>query len=58
MKFERILPSLNGLSVGQAIRIIEELQKDPQCLKHGTSLTPLSRDCSTGAKNMISYKAA
>lgn len=58
MKFKRILPSLNGLSVGQAIRIIEELQKEPQCLKHGTSSTPLSRDCSIGAKNTISYKVA
>lgn len=55
---KRILPSLNGLPIGQAIRIIEELQKEPQCLEHGTSSTLLLRNSSTGAKNTISYKAA
>lgn len=55
---KRIFPSLNGLSIGQAIRILEELQKEPQCLEHGTSSTLLLRNSSHGAKNMITYKAA
>jgi hypothetical protein len=31
MKFKRVLASLNGLSIGQALRIITELPKEKRC---------------------------
>lgn len=31
MKFKRIYKSLNGLSIGMAMRILEELKKEKQC---------------------------
>jgi len=31
MKFKRIYAALNGLPIGTALRIIEELKKEKQC---------------------------
>lgn len=58
MKAKKILPLLNGLSIGTAINIYEELQRRNKCLEHGTESTPPLIVWSPGAKNMISYKAA
>lgn len=58
MKAKKILPLLNGLSIGTAINIYEELRRRNKCLEHGTESTPPLIVWSHGAKNMISYKAA
>jgi len=47
-----------SLSIGEALRILEEIEKEKQCLLLGKSLRPILKSSSTGAKNMISYKAA
>lgn len=58
MKIKKILPLLNGLSIGTAINIYEELQRRNKCLEHGTKSTSPLIAWSHGAKNMILYKAA
>lgn len=47
-----------SLSIGEAVRILEEIEKEKRCLLLGTALKPILRRSSIGAKNMISYKAA
>ncbi|MDP3290637.1 MAG: hypothetical protein Q8M43_01245 [Sulfuricurvum sp.] len=47
-----------SLSIGEAVRILEEIEKERKCLLLGTALKPILRNCSNGAKTMISYKAA
>ncbi len=47
-----------SLSIGDAVRILEEIEKEKRCLLLGTSLRPILKNCSPGAKSMISYKAA
>ncbi|HEX5328864.1 hypothetical protein [Sulfuricurvum sp.] len=47
-----------SISIGEAVRILEEIEKEKQCLLLGTSLRPILRNSSIGAKNTIIYKAA
>lgn len=47
-----------SLSIGKAVRILAEIEKERKCLLLGTSLKPILKSSSIGAKNMISYKAA
>jgi len=46
------------ISIGEAVRILEEIEKEKRCLLLGKSLRPILRNSSIGAKNTISYKAA
>jgi hypothetical protein len=47
-----------SLSIGDAVRILEEIEKERRCLLLGTSLKPILKSYSNGANKMISYKAA
>lgn len=47
-----------SISIGEAVRILKEIEKEKRCLLLGTSLKPILRSSSIGAKNTISYKAA
>lgn len=46
------------INIGEAVRILEEIEKERQCLLLGKSLKPILKNSSIGAKNTISYKAA
>jgi len=46
------------LSIGEAVRILEEIEKEKRCLLLGTSLKPISRNFSICAKNTKFYKVA
>jgi len=47
-----------SLSIGDAVKILEEIEKERRCLLLGTSLKQILKKSSTGAKSTISYKAA
>lgn len=47
-----------SLSIGEAVRILAEIEKEKRCLLLGTALKPVLRSFSNGAKNTISSKAA
>lgn len=47
-----------SLSIGEAVRILEEIEKEKRCLLLGTALKPFLRSFSNGANKMISSKAA
>lgn len=47
-----------SLSIGDAVRILEEIEKEKRCLLLGKSLRPVLKSSSNGANEMISYKAA
>lgn len=47
-----------SINIGEAVRILEEIEKERKCLLLGKSLKPILRNSSIGAKNTISYKAA
>lgn len=47
-----------SISIGEAVRILEEIEKEKRCLLLGKSLRPILRNSSIGAKNTITYKAA
>lgn len=51
MKYKRI-------NIGEAMRILEKIEKEKRCLLLGTSLKPISRNFSTCAKNTKFYKVA
>lgn len=46
------------INIREAVRILEEIEKERKCLLLGKSLRPILRNSSIGAKNTISYKAA
>lgn len=46
------------INIGEAVRILEEIEKERKCLLLGKSLRPILRNSSIGAKNTIYYKAA
>lgn len=47
-----------SISIGEAVRILDEIEKEKRCLLLGKSLKPILKSFSTGVKNMISCKAA
>lgn len=47
-----------SISIGEAVRILEEIEREKRCLLLGKSLKPILRNSSIGAKNTISCKAA
>lgn len=47
-----------SLSIGDAVRILAEIEKEKRCLLLGTALKPILKSSSNGAKNMTYYKAA
>lgn len=47
-----------SISIGEAVRILKEIEKEKQCLLLGKSLKPILRNSSIGVKNTITYKAA
>lgn len=46
-----------SISIGEAVRILEEIKKEKQCLLLGKSLRPILRNSSIGAKDTIYCKA-
>lgn len=46
------------INIGEAVRILEEIEKEKRCLLLGKSLKPILRNSSIGAKKTIIYKAA
>lgn len=47
-----------SLSIGDAVRILAEIEKEKRCLLLGKSLRPVLKSSSNGANKMISCKAA
>lgn len=47
-----------SISIGEAVQILADIEKEKRCLLLGKSLRPILRSSSIGAKNMSSYKVA